>query len=1354
MGIFRTKLDFSDNRQVKQRIETTTNLSGATTFGVPFSDLPTGPNPVLSSITQTFSSISSTFSGNNTTTIFTWGDANMAIAEAAFSAITPSTSAITQDSGYVFVPDFSSYFNIDGNTGYTQYTGVSYDIQITDMADLGGGNYTGDVSTTVLEYVTTNGLDFTGRTIWADVSGITRTNRLIITDNPMSGYVWTCINSEGMGEWQYNGSSSGSTIWTAGTGINSAVLGGSNGIASGSTSVSEGNNTIAGGIASHAEGNQTLASGYAAHSEGMNTIASGNYSHAEGYGDSNGFPTASGVASHAEGNATLASGVFSHAQGRLTVASGQSSHAGGSNSKVYSNRGFIHSYFSDIKLNSEDSAILGGFNNKIDNSKYSGIFVGFSNIISGGTSGNTYNMILGGNDNLINNHANSFIIGGSGNTIHFDLDDIAVTNNFESIINSRDCSISASTNVEINNSVGVSIGDNILSSIRNSYAVNFNEITGNYTTDNSSGLNLIDTSIDAIINGYTTGNAIISSSNARILGTYSGGNSFNNVIIGSGSIYLGAMPGNIFENTKTTTLGCDSIFYEKSNYVFIGASSDIYSYTGDYLTILGTRNSGIEMGTFSTILGGRDQTLTNVNYSTILGGRENTILTSDNSGVFVGRGNVISGITDTSGSTSGSTIIGGSNNLISNQTVWSGLGSLDGIGESTNSSIIGGTNNSIYGHKNSAIIGGTGNTIHFDSPIGYNNSESIITSFDCGITASTNSSILSSSGSSIVFTDKSSIIGGYENNLTQSFNSIILGGYNNNGGQGFYDSDNISIIGGRGNNITGGSFNSSIISSIDSEIELGDGTSIIGGSGNTVTSGSFDVILGGQDSLITSSNYSGIFAGLNNQIGLSEAGFSANAQAAVILGGNSNIIYEALASSSILGGSYNEIHKYTDNASIVGGAYNSISGNSESSGVFAGSGNTITNASNYSSIIGGKDNLIDGHEYAAIIGGYSNTIHFDLEGTEPKIGETILGGYSNTISASSHSTILGGSFNEITNYDSSGILGGTRNKLIDINIDTWPGPVDFNSNANYETKYSTIIGGVDNSMIGKVSHGSILGGSGNTINGNIATTTNYDSAIVGGRRNIINELVNRSVILGGGDITATTSDMVYVPDLVIDGLISASPLETDANGKIIDGASDARLKQNVNILTNSLNTIKNLRGVSFEYTPESNMGGGVRYGFIAQEVQQHVPNIVRNRAKGDGMLSLNYNEIVPILVEAVKELSSGVTTSNNTHLETQTILAEDNNIELNFNGTQQTSLGGGLVVLHAKGQDESANLITDADGNFVTNNDFKPQALTIPLYTPTSSNDEAGSEGNITRDDNYMYVKTSTGWKRTNLENF
>ncbi len=161
----------------------------------------------------------------------------------------------------------------------------------------------------------------------------------------------------------------------------------------------------------------------------------------------------------------------------------------------------------------------------------------------------------------------------------------------------------------------------------------------------------------------------------------------------------------------------------------------------------------------------------------------------------------------------------------------------------------------------------------------------------------------------------------------------------------------------------------------------------------------------------------------------------------------------------------------------------------------------------------------------------------------------------------------------------------------------------------------------------------------------------------------------------------------------------------------------------------------------------------VKLGFIAQQVEIVEPKLVFTN-KVDGYKGLHVDGIIPLLVEAVKELSSGSTTINNSYLETQTILAEDNNIDLNYNGSKETSIGGGLRVLHAKGQDLSAELITDENGNFVTNNDFKPNALTIPYYTPSSSNDTAGSEGNITRDDNYMYVKTSTGWKRTNLESF
>ena len=113
-------------------------------------------------------------------------------------------------------------------------------------------------------------------------------------------------------------------LWVSGTGLNSVVLKGSSGTASGDYSVAEGQSTSATSQSSHAEGRSTKANGLASHAEGNDTIASGSYSHAEGSST-----TASGQSSHAEGERTTASGPQSHAEGAGTTASGPQSHAEG-----------------------------------------------------------------------------------------------------------------------------------------------------------------------------------------------------------------------------------------------------------------------------------------------------------------------------------------------------------------------------------------------------------------------------------------------------------------------------------------------------------------------------------------------------------------------------------------------------------------------------------------------------------------------------------------------------------------------------------------------------------------------------------------------------------------------------------------------------------------------------------------------------------------------------------------------------------------------------------------------------------------------------------------------------------------
>jgi len=179
---FRTKLDYSDNRQIQQRPESLTVLSGGTVFGMPFNTLIVGPNLSTSAITSTMYSVASTFSGNSATTVYNWYDPIMQTGYASLTAITPSNSATTQyGSGY----SGASFTTIDGNTVALSYVGSNYDLRCSDILDLGGGDYSGTVVSTTLNYLSAGTLDFTGRTIWVDVSGITRTQNLIISNVPV-----------------------------------------------------------------------------------------------------------------------------------------------------------------------------------------------------------------------------------------------------------------------------------------------------------------------------------------------------------------------------------------------------------------------------------------------------------------------------------------------------------------------------------------------------------------------------------------------------------------------------------------------------------------------------------------------------------------------------------------------------------------------------------------------------------------------------------------------------------------------------------------------------------------------------------------------------------------------------------------------------------------------------------------------------------------------------------------------------------------------------------------------------------------------------------------------------------------
>ncbi len=82
--------------------------------------------------------------------------------------------------------------------------------------------------------------------------------------------------------------------------------------------------------------------------------------------------------------------------------------------------------------------------------------------------------------------------------------------------------------------------------------------------------------------------------------------------------------------------------------------------------------------------------------------------------------------------------------------------------------------------------------------------------------------------------------------------------------------------------------------------------------------------------------------------------------------------------------------------------------------------------------------------------------------------------------------------------------------------------------------------------------------------------------------------------------------------------------------------SDARLKKHIQPLPHSLDAILRLRGVSFEWKKrDRDTPRGPQIGFIAQEVEKVLPSVVSKEV--DGIRSVNYSAIVPVLVEAMKE---------------------------------------------------------------------------------------------------------------------
>jgi len=91
-------------------------------------------------------------------------------------------------------------------------------------------------------------------------------------------------------------------------------------------------------------------------------------------------------------------------------------------------------------------------------------------------------------------------------------------------------------------------------------------------------------------------------------------------------------------------------------------------------------------------------------------------------------------------------------------------------------------------------------------------------------------------------------------------------------------------------------------------------------------------------------------------------------------------------------------------------------------------------------------------------------------------------------------------------------------------------------------------------------------------------------------------------------------------------------------------SSDARLKENITTIPDALDKVNALRGVNFTWKDTENKGSDLRMGLIAQEVERVIPEVVHTQNNDQATKAVEYQYLTGILIEAIKDLSSTVTT--------------------------------------------------------------------------------------------------------------
>ena len=290
---------------------------------------------------------------------------------------------------------------------------------------------------------------------------------------------------------------------------------------------------------------------------------------------------------------------------------------------------------------------------------------------------------------------------------------------------------------------------------------------------------------------------------------------------------------------------------------------------------------------------------------------------------------------------------------------------------------------------------------------------------------------------------------------------------------------------------------------------------------------------------------------------------------------------------------------------------------------YAGTNNVIFDATDASGTALDNDDRVMYSDFDGAVVRYGKVTDFPFEdGTVTSITAAADSGSGSAITTSGTLTFSGG-----TNVTTS--VSGTT---VTINsTDQYVGTVTGTGTANYVSKWSSS-SAQTNSLLRDDGVGLSVGA------GADANYTFYINDQYGYKSNIS---VNAGVgfyATCAGVLTGTLFKGEASTGVVMT-MLQNGTLEVTGDLIAYGSPSDKKLKENIKPIEKALDKVGKLEGVTFDWKEndkEVKQTWIHDIGFIAQDVQKVIPELVRENE--DGLLSMRHQGVTPILVEAIKEL--------------------------------------------------------------------------------------------------------------------